>query len=1709
MSLVLEEDVSRWDVVEDSTGYEGSVIGITGEEEDLRSCRSRVKGYASNPVYTNQWEEEGDNSSDLLLGTYRSKIFYGGNKCVVDSGPFSRLKHTLISNPGEEMQFAMRTMLPIHSRETVICRDDDSAAEKSDVIPKILNNPPSATFYSYARAPKKPRKVNLESALVMLFQNGSLQIIFDSGRTMEVPVKLAVKNAWSLDVGILIETKGLPGTQEMKYYTIIHPLNGLQPFNLENASAMLAHTRSKDGLTYLCGRFRKSSVCNTDFNDWHIIKVSDPSGFSSSHSSRIILAFDRIQKVYRVFTYAYAWEIRDGYNPICSHWCRGQNRISDMPDSTQTLFSSNTSGEKCSYLSEISGINCLPVPLSCSTANFPDGLNKSSWSVYITSDNNSSPLIWFLIEKAIPSLDTGKYGLKKIYKRMSLEDAAKLSSVKELLGFKLQNVNPRLGNDICNHEWTPVIRTRVFDAVRIKCTSPDRFDMLMIISGHTMALWTGYNELVPCVAPCLARIAPTFNVENFNNIEDENTEHSLPRFSKKLRIRNSDVLPAKDLNTFRYPNLINNASSGQKEIQLQAINDYRARVFVGEHNPRVVDICLDMRIGNTLVKSCFEIIDMLGTVQSNLFAKDIYRRYLLMRFGDHSNTLTEWEDYLAAFISMTYDFGYTMALDSGVNVSHDAEKSLPGMSEVGKCFLNNRYSGGDVESILLGSKCLPSMKRLENIRDKAVGISSNKSSSYEARLSTESFLKALDELRPYFHHLHQAFRIRTFDRSHFMLLSEFATLVSYTLNRPDLVNYYSTASNTTFPFKVFKQDTLPPQPLNVYKRPIDIFDWACNVIGASDTREIEKIPKMDYPNSLWLDSAIHPAEQAAILGSGVPKIPEKLKHFYKICTLLNMKNLLIEHPDTADTLFRLLKDNVIANKLGTHHPGLAHFVTCIKEQLKTMKLEPDDHSLYSIIGREDLAFNKLILQNKLSIGELLPRINTEKERESSKKMLTSRGYATDGTDDEIYPLVISEVAQAMFPKDKRIYEVRKILQSSHPAYLTSMDISDIKFTMEGDSEWPIDQGHLSVLLRLAQRTLALPVGRAAFTLGTVMPISVKKIPIPTLVVSANLPPTNTPVVLESSKTDKGFFYWPRFHNGVAAGLSISPDWKTLDSSWIVYNRDTNQQIEAECLESQHAGFLFGLGLTGRLKMMDIVDLVEYMNNNEGFIAVGLIIGLAASYISTRDEKLTRLCNLHIEPNVPKQFDASCENLIKPSAVISLGLLYMEFPERSHITAVLNLLNSSIKFDQTDITEAQRNSLTLSCGLSLGYMLLGKMGSRESKCVSDMNITDILLEYASKSSIGSIASLGSLLALGLMYLKTNNEIVAGRMNLLSRNIINANSHKDVMLYTVLCRSLIMWDKVKPTIDWVQSNVPREHRRHLSEIVENTKNDNTGIHYNDTVLYIISGACLAIGITRAGSYDPEARATLLYYLKILVRLHYLKAMTPTEGLKKAASKACLNVLLNASSLVSAGSGDVELMRIMRKLHFRRFQEIGYGDQLALHLSLGFLFLGEGTCTFKTTNRGIAGLVTSSFAIYPDSTTDNFIHLQPLRHLWALSAENRCLVTRDISSGDMCSSDVEVHLGLSQGRSHMSLKTPCIIPETDKISHLKITGPHIWPITIDSGSIPPYKWDSRLECTTVFVKCIIEGWRGEKVRSLGKAFCSILNIYPYFQNFISNYN
>lgn len=288
----------------------------------------------------------------------------------------------------------------------------------------------------------------------------------------------------------------------------------------------------------------------------------------------------------------------------------------------------------------------------------------------------------------------------------------------------------------------------------------------------------------------------------------------------------------------------------------------------------------------------------------------------------------------------------------------------------------------------------------------------------------------------------------------------------------------------------------------------------------------------------------------------------------------------------------------------------------------------------------------------------------------------------------------------------------------------------------------------------------------------------------------------------------------------------------------------------------------------------------------------------------------------------------------------------------------------------------------------------------------------------------VASPAAALALGLMYLQTNDADVAAAFHLPDTHFSLDFVQPDQLALRTLMRSLVMWDSIQPTEEWLLAQLPPLLKGPLHKFMAG---EGAGVPQADyealtqSHCCVLAGACLAVGIRFAGSANARAEALLRKYAA-----HFLtakqRAPEPGTGQPSLTSKHFLeeavgSVLL-ALGVVMAGSGHLPTLKLLRALRKRLApptvsnatqpsaaapptSSLNYGAHCAVSMSLGFLFMGAGTLTFDTSPQAVAALVISLFPRMPASTMDHRCHLQAFRHLYVLAAQPRSVDAIDVDT------------------------------------------------------------------------------------------------------------
>lgn len=718
--------------------------------------------------------------------------------------------------------------------------------------------------------------------------------------------------------------------------------------------------------------------------------------------------------------------------------------------------------------------------------------------------------------------------------------------------------------------------------------------------------------------------------------------------------------------------------------------------------------------------------------------------------------------------------------------------------------------------------------------------------------------------------------------------------------------------------------------------------------------------------------------------------------------------------------------------------------------------------------------------------------------------------------------------QLRFSMDRRLAEVRRILRSTDPIVMTLPTSPNTETTADFDAA----SEQKRKLERLIRKRYAAPVGRGAFTLRTFAPSDpTKPLPVPKICTTGVLfGQKGSRVTL--TETELMGVGWGEFHNGVAAGLRImaatddkqTENGQILTRSWIVNHRSSEASNGAT-----HAGMLLALGLGGYLPALRTTDYYEYLLPRHELTSIGLMLGLALGNLGSMEERITKMLCLHIKYFNAPGFaipDFTVPINVQTAAIFGLGFLYQGSCEHVILDGLFaELGRRSHPGDNID----DREGLSLAAGISIGLVCLGT-GSAAFD-ISDRRMIDRLVLFANggseenleafpchfdslsvksdlthsqerRSAVQTdseasrikersfvnmdIVSPGALFALCLTYLRTGDRRMADRINVPDTLYSLDRARPDHIFLRVLTRSLILWNDIQPTEGWVLQTLPsllrpliKTDERNMFDLGGKITIDGAYCEQAIDVAgilharsFAIAGACTAIALKYAGSSDASVISLLTNACDAfeVALVQEEKDNVPVTWV----TLTCLSSLALAIAIVAAGSGNLEVFRLLRKLRKRRgkpSQEGRYGYHLALHMAIGFLFLSGGCQTFGTSNTAIAGLLCAIYPRFPVDVNDNQFHLQALRHLYVLATEPRYIETRDVDTGLPCCVDVEIQLA---NRSALKTRAPCIVPESQYISRVTVVSERYWSKTVTiNPAVPGKGWYSNTKGQILFVK------------------------------------
>ena len=151
-------------------------------------------------------------------------------------------------------------------------------------------------------------------------------------------------------------------------------------------------------------------------------------------------------------------------------------------------------------------------------------------------------------------------------------------------------------------------------------------------------------------------------------------------------------------------------------------------------------------------------------------------------------------------------------------------------------------------------------------------------------------------------------------------------------------------------------------------------------------------------------------------------------------------------------------------------------------------------------------------------------------------------------------------------------------------------------------------------------------------------------------------------------------------------------------------------------------------------------------------------------------------------------------------------------------------------------------------------------------------------------------------------------------------------------------------------------------------------------------------------------------------------------------------CIGTVVLSWSMVRAGSGDVDCLRMCRQLSKILPEEVNFGLHLATCQAIGFLFLGGCKMSLKRDHDSIATMFVALMPKYPASVRDNSQYVWILRHLAALCVEFRACIPQ-MSDGYICRDSTATVL-YKNGEKEV-VKMPGVLPPLENVEKVTIRG------------------------------------------------------------------
>lgn len=438
--------------------------------------------------------------------------------------------------------------------------------------------------------------------------------------------------------------------------------------------------------------------------------------------------------------------------------------------------------------------------------------------------------------------------------------------------------------------------------------------------------------------------------------------------------------------------------------------------------------------------------------------------------------------------------------------------------------------------------------------------------------------------------------------------------------------------------------------------------------------------------------------------------------------------------------------------------------------------------------------------------------------------------------------------------------------------------------------------------------------------------------------------------------------------------------------------------------------LLATGIRGHLKadLLPPVDIHEILNFDSETTSACLLVGLAVSSLKSKNKTdqskfLNKLFTMHL-PSFQNFLGLEIPPILQLSATLSLGFFKFRSFDRGICQLLLKEIFRSLPMNVNFKPIEDSPLLSYISAFTLGMCLMSSACSKDSnhqKFAEDIQnqLQSLLFENGNKSQ-HRIAVL-----IATTFINIGNSSFNASNLPWSRSLPDLlDKPEGVVFWCQLAWKLGQWNDIKSCFDFKDQGFAKLKLNFelIFDSVCKPAEDSVWTDSAELGLFIYACNCLmansvALALKFAG--EKIKNESLEFWIKKLREFPILFNTDSDYFLTKIQMHllTTYQYLLLCKCLIFAGTGDSDCWSLLRELmsHPLMFK---YGNGKLFYSSIGFLFLGKGRLTVRTTSKdgkinhlAVASLLCTLAPILPSSPVDpEFSFVPLLESLWPLATE-----------------------------------------------------------------------------------------------------------------------